>query len=261
MASRTAGARVERMIQLYVRAWRRFLRCEGRKYQAEVMKRGLRIAVCAVAFTQGLAAHDPSSVPITWNREISRIVYEHCASCHRPGGTAFSLMTYQEAQPRASAIKDAVLSRRMPPFGAVKGFGDFRNDSSLAQEQIALVADWVEGGASRGNNPKALPPVPAFEATAPVDNPKGGVVVRGDGELMKPLTVDGVLPRRVPRGTSMQIVAARPDGGVVPMVWLYQYDDRYRHPFLFRKPIALPAGSVIRGLPPGAEIELIPVRR
>ena len=73
-----------------------------------------------------LRAHDPNGAPITWNREISRIVYERCASCHREGGTSFSLMTYQEAQPQAPAIKDAVLSRRMPPWGAVKGFGASR---------------------------------------------------------------------------------------------------------------------------------------
>src|SRR6185295_327764 len=69
-------------------------------------------------------AHDPSSVPITWNREISRVVYDRCASCHRPGGTAFSLMTYKDAQPRADAIRAAVMSRQMPPWGAVQGFGD-----------------------------------------------------------------------------------------------------------------------------------------
>lgn len=62
-------------------------------------------------------------------------------------------MTYQEAQPRAAAIKDAVLSRRMPPWGAVKGFGSFQDDQGLTQQQIELRADWVEGGTTRGNNP------------------------------------------------------------------------------------------------------------
>ena len=99
-----------------------------------------------------LRAHDPSAAPITWNREISRIVFEKCASCHRDGGTAFSLMTFQDAQPHASAMKDSVLARRMPPWGAVKGFGAFKNEQGLTQEQISLIADWVEGGVTRGNN-------------------------------------------------------------------------------------------------------------
>src|SRR5262245_14186181 len=108
-------------------------------------------------------AHNPSVAPITWNREISRIVYERCASCHRPGGSAFSLMTYQDAQPRAVAVKEAVLSRSMPPWGAVKGFGSFRNDQGLSQEQIEVITDWVEGGMQKGNNPNVKPEVPKFE--------------------------------------------------------------------------------------------------
>ena len=123
------------------------------------------MAVLLAARRRRLRAHDPSAAPITWNREISRIVYERCASCHREGGTSFSLMTYQDAQPHASAIKDAVLARRMPPWGAVKGFGNFRNDQGLTQEQIALVTDWVEGGITRGNNATSLPPVPKFAET------------------------------------------------------------------------------------------------
>ena len=38
-------------------------------------------------------AHDVITTKLTWTQEISRIVYERCASCHRPGGTSFSLMT------------------------------------------------------------------------------------------------------------------------------------------------------------------------
>ncbi len=116
-------------------------------------------------FAIGASAHGFGS-QITWNREVSRIVYAHCASCHRPGGTAFSLMTYADAQPRANEIKDAVLSRRMPPWGAVKGFGHFRNDQSLMQEQIELVTKWVDGGIRRGNNPRLLPKPPVFAAPA-----------------------------------------------------------------------------------------------
>src|SRR6187551_319111 len=119
-----------------------------------------------LAAAGGLRAHDPSAVPLSWNREISRLVYDKCASCHRPGGTSFSLMTYQDAQPRLTEIKESVLSRQMPPWGAIKGFGDFRNDASLTQAQIALVTDWVEGGASRGGNRNVMPSVPTFE-TAP----------------------------------------------------------------------------------------------
>src|ERR1700689_4161627 len=101
----------------------------------------LSLCVCLAA-----PAHDPITTKITWNREISRIVYARCSSCHRQGGTSFSLMDYEEARPWAQAILEEVLERQMPPWGAVKGFGDFRNDQSLTQEQLDLIANWVDGG-------------------------------------------------------------------------------------------------------------------
>jgi mono/diheme cytochrome c family protein len=221
-----------------------------------------RVALAVLVLLSGsvaLDAHDPSAAPITWNREISRIVYERCASCHREGGASFSLMTFQDAQPHASAIKDSVLARRMPPWGAVKGFGNFRNDEGLTQEQIALVADWVEGGITRGNNARSLPPPPKFTASGPFAVPAGVIAVAGDLKLQRETMIDGVLPERVPPGASMQIVAALPNGDIEPLVWLYEYNDKARHPFLFRKPIALPAGTRIRGVRPDARVLLIPV--
>jgi hypothetical protein len=205
-----------------------------------------------------LRAHNLGTTPITWNREISRLVYERCASCHRPGGTAFSLMTYPEVQPRAVAIRDAVLSRRMPPWGGVKGFGDFRNDQGLTQEQVELITDWVEGGMIKGNNPRTLPALPKFDKPSPFRTPKNGILVSGDLILKRAVTLDGLLPQGVPRGASMQVVAALPDGAVEPLVWFYEYQNTYQHPFLFRRPLNLPAGTVIRGVWPQARILLIP---
>src|SRR5205085_2541589 len=105
-------------------------------------------------------------------REISRLFYQRCSSCHRDGGNAFALTTYEQARPWAKAIKEEVNERRMPPWGAVKGFGEFRDDQGLTQEQIELINDWVEGGAPEGDPallPKELPkpgkpiPLPEFQ--------------------------------------------------------------------------------------------------
>ena len=83
----------------------------------------------------------------------------------------------------------------------------------------------------------------------------------GPATLTRPLTIDGVFAERVPGAVSMQIVAALPNGDVEPLVWLYEYQDRYRHPFLFRKPLQLPAGTVVRGVRPDATIRLLPAGR
>lgn len=215
------------------------------------------LAVLGGSLTIRTSAHGFGS-PITWNREISRLVYAHCASCHRPGGTAFSLMTYADAQPRGNEIKDAVLSRRMPPWGAVKGFGHFQNDQSLMQEQIELITKWVDGGIRRGNNPRLLPKEPVFQTGQQRPTPGNMLRVHDAFRLSHDIVVDGLQPERVPAGQSMRIIAVRPGGSIEPLVWLHQYDSRYPHPFLFRRPVRLPAGTVIQGVQPGAVIALIP---
>jgi len=52
-----------------------------------------------------------------------------------------------------------------------------------------------------------------------------------------------------------------PDGELAPLLWLYEYKDDYKHLFLFRQPVELPAGTVIRGVPKDAEILLIPGKK
>lgn len=207
--------------------------------------------------TSSPSAHGFGS-QITWNREISRIMYAHCASCHRPGGVAFSLMTYADAQRRANEIKEAVLSRRMPPWGAVKGFGHFRNDQSLMQEQIELVTKWVDGGIRRGNNPRQLPKEPVFTTAEHEPAPRNVVKVQGAFTLPRDMVLDGLQPEQVPAGQSMRIVAALPGGSIEPLLWLHEYDHRYPHPFLLRLPLRLPAGTRIQGVPADAAIGLIP---
>src|SRR5262249_47280101 len=136
-----------------------------------------RIAAATLVFAVAISAHDVITTPITFSREISRLVYTRCASCHRPGGTAFSLTTYEAARPWAKAIKEEVLERRMPPWGAVKGFRAFRDDQGLTQEQIELISDWVEGGAPEGD-PVLLPKLPDF-AHPRATPPSPGIIVDG----------------------------------------------------------------------------------
>ena len=126
------------------------------------MNRAIQTALLVLSICAEAGAHNVGNA-ITWNREISRILYQRCASCHHEGGTAFSLMKYQEVQPRAVAIKEEVLSRRMPPWGAVKGFGDFRNDEGLSQAELELITDWFDSDTPKGNNPNALPKEPKFD--------------------------------------------------------------------------------------------------
>jgi len=203
------------------------------------------------------SAHDIITTPITWTREISRIVYARCGSCHRDGGSAFSLMTYKDARPWVVAIREEVLRRTMPPWGAVKGFGDFRNDQALTPEEMELIVNWSDGGVPEGEA-KDLPAVPKYEVTAAPGAVKGEIVVKGTLQLARKFTLDGIMPEVVPAKASMQVVAELPDGSIEPLVWLENYEPQYAHAFLLRTPLELPARTIIRGVPAGASIRLLP---
>ena len=167
------------------------------------------------------------------------------------------MMTYAEARPWAVAIKEEVLNRRMPPWGAVKGFGEFRNDQGLSQEQIELITSWVEGGVPEGN-PKDLPPNPKLTRPASVTARGNQIIVSGEHTLKRQFRLDGLVPESVPVGIPIKIVAKLPDGSIEPLLWLYQYRKEHKHAFLLKKPLALPAGTVIRGVPQGASVILLP---
>jgi mono/diheme cytochrome c family protein len=203
-----------------------------------------------------LAAHDVITTSVTWNREISRIFFDKCAGCHNEKGPAFSMMSYAEARPWAVAIKEEILNRRMPPWGAVKGFGEFRNDQGLTQEQIELITSWVEGGVPEGN--AKLPDRPKLTKPAPVTAKRNQIVVTGELKLTKAFRLDGLVPEVVPPGTSLRIVAKLPDGSIEPLLWLYQYKKEHKHAFLLRRPLSLPAGTIIRGVPQGVSVILLP---
>ncbi len=202
--------------------------------------------------------HDIITTTITWDREIARIVNARCASCHRAGGSAFSLMSYAEGRPWAEAIKEEVLSRRMPPWGAVKGFGDFRNDQALSSEELERIVSWADGGAPEGDA-KDFPPPPKFDSPAALPSRSAAIPVKGRRTLTRAIVLDGLMPRGIPDKASFQVVAELPDGSVQPLVWVYEYKAKFAHPFLFRTPIDLPACTVIAGVPANAAIDLLPV--
>ena len=225
------------------------------------MRRVFAMAVLAWSVCGVTRAHDLGSTPITWNREISRLIYDRCASCHRPGGSAFSLMEYRDVQPRAVAIRDAVLSRRMPPWGAVKGFGTFRNDQALTQEQIELFTLWIANDLPRGNNRRALPKEPTFTAPSPAVVPPNAIRLTANTTLDRPLTLEGLLPEHITLEQSVRIIAILPGGRTRPLVWLHGYDERTPHLFLYREAVALPKGTVIQGIQPGMVLALIPASK
>jgi hypothetical protein len=98
----------------------------------------------------------------TFSRDVAPIFYQRCAGCHRPNDIApMSLINYKSARPWAKSIREAVVSRKMPPWFADPGYGHFSNDARLSPAEIETIKTWVESGAPEGNRAD-LPKPPVF---------------------------------------------------------------------------------------------------
>jgi len=113
------------------------------------------LGICASAL--GLAASIPPQP--TFYKNVLPVLQNRCQECHRPGEAApMPFLTYQEARPWAKAIREAVVTRKMPPWPADPHFGKFRNDRSLSREEIDTIVAWADSGAQEGNPADAPKP-------------------------------------------------------------------------------------------------------
>jgi hypothetical protein len=90
--------------------------------------------------------------PVTFHRDVEPLLQAHCQTCHRPGEIGpMTLLTYQDTRPWAKAIKQAVLTRKMPPWFADSSVQHYGNDASLSAAEIDTVTSWVDSGAPEGD--------------------------------------------------------------------------------------------------------------
>jgi Tfp pilus assembly protein PilF len=94
----------------------------------------------------------------TFARDIAPIIYQNCATCHHQGGVGpFPLLTYQDVRKHSAQIAAVTASRYMPPWKAQAGYGEFQDERRLTDEQIRMIAKWVQAGAPEGTDvPSAL---------------------------------------------------------------------------------------------------------
>lgn len=118
------------------------------------------LALCSVLMMTNISALSAATPVPSFARDVAPIPFAKCVNCHRPGEVApMSLLTYDQARPWARAIKDKVVSREMPPWGADPRYGKFRNDFSLTPQEIETIVAWVDGGTLKGNDAD-MPPQP-----------------------------------------------------------------------------------------------------
>jgi hypothetical protein len=125
----------------------------------------LRPALLFIVWTCAAVVPSAAAVPdqVTFSKDVAPILQKRCQSCHRPGEVApMSLVTYAESRPWARAIREKVVTRRMPPWPADPRHGSFRNDPSLTQDEIDVLVKWVDTGGAEGDR-RDLPPPLLFE--------------------------------------------------------------------------------------------------
>jgi len=171
------------------------------------------------------------------------------------------LGTYEKARPWAEAIKEEVLERRMPPWGAVKGFGSFRNDSGLTQEEIGIISGWAEGGAPMGDV-NLLPGKAALrQPQQAVPKTAGSLLIEGTLTLKRDVIVAAVRPEKLPEGASLRLIAERTEGGVEPLIWLYHYSSRFAQTYYLQTPLHFRAGTKLLLQPTVGGVSLLLLRR
>jgi hypothetical protein len=191
----------------------------------------------------GISAHDLITARVTWNGDVARIVEARCLRCHAPGGRGpMPLTTYEQVRPWARAIKEEVLTRRMPKWHAARGYGAFSNDPSLSPFEIALIAAWVDGGAPRG--PDAAKPRPEERQQAAPDaaRTQRDVSVPCRGQRLPEGTLVAVQPALAP-GRSIGLAVQLPNRTTEVVAWIRDFDPKFPEVYRLRTALGLPRGS------------------
>jgi hypothetical protein len=200
-----------------------------------------------ILLSASLYGHDPITTKVTWTRDIAPLVEARCVRCHRPDGRGpMSLVTFEDARPWAKAIKEEVMTRRMPKWHAARGYGDFANDPSLSPFEIAMLVSWVDGGAPK-DPPRNTPAGPAALPSAPT---RSAVASQAGRDVTFPCNAQplptgrllAVRPRLEPGGTA-GISVTLPDGRREIVAWIRGFEPDFEETYWLRTPLVLPRGS------------------
>jgi mono/diheme cytochrome c family protein len=120
----------------------------------------LRVFAAGLLMGTAVIAATKSAPSATFNRDVLPILQQRCQECHRPGEVApMSFVTYKETRPWAKAIKDSILTKKMPPWFADRNYGNFRNERTLTDAETGTILAWVENGAPEGDEEDKPAPV------------------------------------------------------------------------------------------------------
>jgi len=116
---------------------------------------------------------------ISYSQEIAPILRAKCVTCHQKGGIGpFQMSSYEVVKGFAPMMREAVMTKRMPPWFADPHVGTFANDTSLSPEQTKTLVHWIEAGAPRGEGEDILRTQASEAPEWPVALGKPDVIVK-----------------------------------------------------------------------------------
>ncbi len=171
----------------------------------------MRSLLTILALTAAASAQQASAP--TFTQHIAPLVYESCTRCHRPGEAGpFPLITYRDVKKRAANLLAVMEERFMPPWHPAPGYGHFRGELRLSDEQLATFRAWVEAGKPEGPA-AAMPALPDFPQGWQLGEPD--VVLKTSGAF--PVPADGrdiyrnfSLPLDLPEDRWLTAIEVRP---------------------------------------------------
>src|ERR1700722_19942694 len=112
----------------------------------------MKLFVIALMTGPVALAAAPPKTAVTFNKDVLPILQKNCQVCHRPGEVGpMPFLTYEGTRPWAKAMKEAVLTKKMPPWFADPQFGHYSNDRRLPDADIQTLGAWVDAGAPEGD--------------------------------------------------------------------------------------------------------------
>jgi mono/diheme cytochrome c family protein len=100
--------------------------------------------------------------PVTYHRDVARILQQNCVHCHRDGGIGpFALDTVEAVKDRTRVIKRVVTEGTMPPWFAAPAknpeANPWANDCSLSARDKADLLAWIDSKDRPLGNPAEAP--------------------------------------------------------------------------------------------------------
>jgi mono/diheme cytochrome c family protein len=126
--------------------------------------------------------------PVTYHRDIARILQDHCVRCHREGGVApFALDNPESVLERAKTLRRVVREGVMPPwFAAPPAAGQpnpWANDCSLSARDKTDLLTWLESSDRPLGNPAEGPAPLKFDPDWSIGRPDAILPLRRSFEI------------------------------------------------------------------------------